>query len=285
MTNSDAVGVFTARDGLNIAFSRWPGPDQSPLAVMVHATGFCKELCGPVVEDLNSLGVLFRALAIDQRGHGDSESVDPPADWWDVGRDIVELVENEREPRVGVGHSAGGTALLLAELARPGTFSELVLVEPIVFPPPYGRFPDNPMASAARRRRDRFASRQAAFDNWMSKPAFSGWEERAMTAYVDGGLRDDGEEVVLKCSKESEAEFFTAATTHQAWDRLGEIRSRVTMIAGEHSTTHREPMLGELVSRLPDATSIVVPKASHFVWMERPKLVADVVAEVIGRLR
>lgn len=284
MAPSPMEGALAAGDGSNIAYLRWEGPEWAPLVVLVHATGFCKELCIPVVDDLASLGRPFRGLALDQRGHGDSGPVDPPADWWDVGRDIVELVDGTSDPAVGVGHSAGGAALLLAELSNPGTFSELVLVEPIVFPPPYGVFPDNPMSNAARRRRDRFASRREAFENWMTKPAFSAWEERAMWAYVDGGLRDESGEVVLKCSRETEAEFFMAATTHRAWDRLGEIGCPVTVIAGEDSTTHRQPMLGELVRRMPHATSVVIPDTSHFVWMEKPRLIANVVAGAIGRL-
>jgi pimeloyl-ACP methyl ester carboxylesterase len=278
---------FIARDGVEVAYSQWGRAESTPLVVFVHATGFCKELCGPVVDDLSTMVSDFRGIAIDQRAHGDSGVPDHPFDWWDAGRDVVELCA-EAPAVIGVGHSAGAASLLLAELTSPGMFAGLVLVEPIVFPSPYGRFPDNPMANGARRRRDRFTSREAAFENWVSKPAFAGWEERAMRAYVDGGLRDDGDSVVLKCSRESEAEFFTAATDHRAWDRLGEIDVPALVIAGERSTTHQEPYLGELVGRLPRATVEVVPGTSHFVWMERPRLVAERAAEFVdsfGRLR
>lgn len=273
---------FVARDGVEIAYSEWAGG--SPLVVFVHATGFCKELCSPVIADLYDIATDFTAVAIDQRAHGDSAVPQLPFDWWDVGRDLVELIAG-RGPAIGVGHSAGGAALLLAELAKPGTFAGLVLVEPIVFPPPYGRFPDNPMSVVARRRRDRFASREEAYANWVSKQAFAGWDERAMRAYVEGGLRRDGDDVVLKCSRDSEAEFFAAATEHRGWDRLAEIDVPVLVIAGEYSTTHQEPLLGELVARMPQAVPEIVPGASHFVWMERPQLVAERVAEFLGRLR
>lgn len=276
-----SFGSFVSRDGIEIAYVEWGEAVTSPLVVFVHATGFSKELCEPVVNELDSMVPDLRGFAIDQRAHGDSGVPDHPFDWWDVGRDIVELC-GDATGVIGVGHSAGGAALLLAELASPGLFSGLVLVEPIVFPPPYGRFPDNPMANGALRRRDRFASREAAFRNWIAKPAFADWEEQAMRAYVRGGLRDDGDSVVLKCSPESEAEFFTAATDHRAWDRLGEIDVPVLVIAGERSTTHHEPYLGALVERMPRAVAEVVPGASHFVWMERPRLVAERVAEFMG---
>ena len=274
---------FVARDGLEVAYLEWGRPSDRPSVVVVHATGFCKELSIPIVDDLHEQWGPAHVVAIDQRAHGDSGTPPVPFDWWDVGRDLVELVG--KWPRVvGVGHSAGGAALVLAELTAPATFDALVLVEPIMFPPPYGRYPDNPMAVAARRRRRRFESRAAAHENWSSKPAFAGWQARAMDSYVAGGLRSVADGVVLKCTPESEAEFFIAATDHRAWDRLGEIDVETTIVAGEHSTTHGEPFLGALAGRMRKSSAVVVPEASHMVWMERPEVIAGHVATSLDKL-
>ena len=281
-SSEGAIASFIARDGVEIAYSQTG--DGIPLAVFVHATGFSKELCDPVIADTFAIASGFRAVAIDQRAHGDSGVPQPPFDWWDVGRDIVELI-GDVAPVIGAGHSAGGAALILAELARPGTFSSLVLVEPIIFPPPYGRYPDNPMAAGALRRKPGFTSRQAAYDNFSSKSAFAGWDDRAMRAYVAGGLREEGNGVVLKCAPEAEAEFFTAATAHAAWDRLDEIETPVLMMAGENSTTHQEQFLADLCSRMPSAEYEVVPASSHFVWMEQPGVIAARVAERILQIQ
>ena len=275
---------FVAHDGLEISYSEWDNAPDGPLIVLVHATGFCKEVCSPVVDDLFDLTGPLRAIAIDQRAHGDSASPPVPFDWWDVGRDIVELAADS-EPIIGVGHSAGGAALILAELCRPGTFQGLVLVEPIILPPPYGRFPSNPMAAGARRRRDWFPSREAAYENWRTKPAFADWQERALQAYVEGGLRPHGDGFTLKCSREAEAEFFTAATDHRAWDRLGEIEVETVLMAGEHSSTHREPFLREMAGRIGGADWEIVSNSGHMVWMERPETIAGRVARLVDVLR
>ena len=272
--------TLSTRDDLEIAYSEWGSVEDKPFVVFVHATGFCKEVCTPVVDDLYGLQPGFRAVAFDRRAHGDSAIPKPPFNWWDVASDIVELV-GDTSPAVGVGHSAGAAALAMAEMLKPGLFSGLVLVEPIVFPPPYGRFPHNPMSNAAQRRRDRFVSRETAFANWRAKPAFAGWEERALWAYVNGGLRNEGDEYVLKCSRESEAETFMAATEHRAWDRLGEVSAETIVIAGEHSTTHQIPFLEEIVGRMPAARFEVVPGTSHMVWMERPGVIAEHAARFI----
>lgn len=280
--SSERPGSFLARDGVEIAYSEsgkgWPR------VVFVHATGFCKELCYPVIEETRAIEPEFTALAIDQRAHGDSAAPSPPFDWWDIGRDLIELLPTGG-PVVGVGHSAGGAALVLAELTRPGTFSSLVLVEPIIFPPPYGRFPDNPMSAGALRRKRGFSSRESAYANFASKEAFAGWDGRAMQAYVTGGLRPDGDGFVLKCAPEAEAEFFVAATEHRAWDRLGEVEIACRIIAGEYSTTHHDPYLAELSGRFANAEHEVIADSTHFVWMERPDAVAQRVARAIRVLR
>ena len=278
------VASFAARDGVEIATASWGPQDGSPLLVLVHATGFCKEVCAPIVDDLGEIRTGFRAVAIDQRAHGDSGRSVPPFDWWDVGKDIVE-VASLSSPVIGIGHSAGGAALLLAELTRPGTFASLLLVEPIVFPPPYGRFPDNPMSAMARRRRERFASREEATANWRSTPASAQWDSRVLWAYATGGLRPDGDEFSMKCDRDDEAEFFMAATQHRAWDRLSEIRTPSIVIAGEHSTTHQEPFLQKLIARLEGATYEIIPATGHMVWMERPGLIAAHAAQLIDDLR
>lgn len=276
------LGAHVATDGIRIAYCEW-NPTGSPLVCLVHATGFCKELADPIVAELGELETGFRALAIDQRAHGDSGVPDPPFDWWDIGRDLVEIIDGVA-PVVGVGHSAGGAALVLAELLRPGTFAALVLVEPIILPPPYFRDPDNYMAQLARKRRDVFVSRTAAYENWRDKEPFSSWDDRVLRAYVEGGLRDTGDGVVLKCSKSSEAEFFTAATDHAAWDRLAEVATPTLILAGEHSTTHQESFTRALADRMQSARYEIIPGTSHFLWMERPALVAARAAEALQTL-
>ncbi len=102
-----------------------------------------------------------------------------------------------------------------------------------------------------------------------------------MRSYVDGGLREEDGELVLKCARRSEAEFFAAAGEHRAWDRLDEIGVESLVIAGELSSTHQEPFVKDIVSRMPNALYEIVPDTGHMVWMERPRLVAESVAAFV----
>lgn len=245
----------------------------------VHATGFGKELWEPVARGLRRS---HRVLAPDQRGHGDSDVPAPPIDWWDLGADVLAVVERASlEGPLGLGHSSGATALVMAELLRPGTFRSLVLIEPIIFPPPYFRAEENPMTAGALRRRASFPSPAAALAVFRDRPPFARWTEEALRLYAAHGLRPEGEAWGLKCTPALEAEFYRGATAHGAWERLGEVGCPVVLGAGAESESHPLPFMRALQERFPAARMVVVPGAGHFLPMEQPGAVAGLLDSVV----
>lgn len=247
-------------------------------ALAVHATGFCKELWAPVTEDLAARGAHVDVSTIDLPGHGDRRPLPPPLDWWDLGRDVAAHFTGGRT--LGIGHSSGATAIAMAEILRPGTFVALVLIEPIVFPGPYSRSDDNVLVMGALRRRARFASREEARKNWQGRGPFERWEDRALEAYVACGLRSSGNGFELACNPADEAEYYRSGYAHNAFDRLSEIGAPVTLVVGEHSRTHPPATVERLVGELRSAAVEVVTGATHFVPMEQPGAVAEIIDAV-----
>ena len=275
-----ALEAVTSADGVPLARARWAAGSGNPTILAVHATGFCKEVYLPVAVELEALGADFEMITMDQRGHGDSGTPDPPFDWWDLARDALSVVDG-RTGIVGVGHSSGGAALIMAELLVPGTFAALLLVEPIIFP----HFPDAThaasLAAAARKRRHTFASPEAAMTNWRGRGPFRYWDERALQAYARGGLRLEDGAWVLKCAPEIEAQFYLSSTTHGAFARLGEVDASVHLLAGEHSDTHHPALVDAIVGGIAGATGEMVQGAGHFLPMERPDVVAAGLSSMI----
>ena len=141
--------------------------------LLCHATGFHGLVWTPLAEHIDGL----RRWSVDFRGHGTSTAPRDRRFAWDgFADDVLTVVDGlELDRPIGVGHSMGGAALLLAEQRRPGTFAALWLFEPVVFPTDglTGAPRANPLAEGARRRRASFPSYETALANFASKPCSS----------------------------------------------------------------------------------------------------------------
>lgn len=250
------------------------GGDGPPL-LFAHATGFHGHVWAPL---FSSLAASFRGYTFDERGHGDSTApADRNFDWHGFADDVLAVIDGFGLSRpFAVGHSAGGAALLLAEIARPGTFRALYCFEPIVFPSAPFPHDENPLSEGARRRREVFASKEDAYDNFASKPPFSVLHPDALRAYVEWGFDDlpDGA-VRLKCHREDEAEVYRMGSAHDAFAHLGEIRCPVTLACGERTDAVTPELLALQAAELPSARTEVISGLGHFGPLEDPARVAD----------
>lgn len=255
-----------------------------PAVLLAHATGFCGPIWEPVTRRLDGVD----AWAVDFRAHGrSSRPTDGDLDWNGTCDDVVAAVEAVRpdQPfRLGVGHSMGGAALLMAEISRPGTFEALWLYEPIVFPPSFAIDDDpaaNVLAVGAARRRPGFASLDAARDNYRSKPPMASWDPEALDAYLEGGFAVAGDgAVTLRCSPADESQVFLMGSRHHAFDHLAEVRCPVTVVRGA-ATPGPAEFAPPVADALPAGRLVDHPGLSHFGPMEDPGLVADAIRLVV----
>ncbi len=119
---------FLASDGLRLVADAWGDP-QAPQVLLLHGGGQTRHAWGATAESLGRAG--FRAIAMDQRGHGDSD--------WDEHGDyrLLRYAEDVRAVAAAlpgrpalVGASLGGLASLLCEGdLSSGSASALVLVD------------------------------------------------------------------------------------------------------------------------------------------------------------
>jgi pimeloyl-ACP methyl ester carboxylesterase len=251
------------------------GGDGEPL-LLAHATGFHGIVWRPFAAELADR---CHSWALDFRGHGDSSlPAGAEISWEGFADDVLAAVDAIAPPgpMLGVGHSKGGAALLTAEIRRPGTFRALWLFEPIVFPPVARDAGTNPLSEGARRRRADFSSRQAAIDNYASKPPLHALRADVLEAYVEHGFSDVPGGVTLKCRPEVEAATYRAGPALRTWDRLGEVGCAVTLAAsgdGGFPATNAP----ELAARIPGARLVGYPDLGHFGPLEDPaRLAADV---------
>jgi len=262
----------------DISIALWEYPGDAPPILFFHCTGVCARIWDPVV---SRLSIKNRIHAPDARGHGDSDKprVAAAYTWRGFGGDVLAVADALQLPEGAwaVGHSGGASAIVYAELTRPGRFARVALIDAIIAPPEF--FPTAmPLAERSRRRRHVFDSRNAARQRLGNKPPMETWHPEALDAYIAHGFadRDDGR-VELKCPGELEAYVYEYGGVINLYDRLGEMRAEALVITGENSYmvehAHRQH------SHLPRAELVTLPDAGHFIPQEKPAETAALISD------
>jgi pimeloyl-ACP methyl ester carboxylesterase len=276
---------------VEIALLDWGG--DGPLALLHHANGFCAAMWDPVAAELRRH---YRVVAMDARGHGDSSKPEGDAAfaWHHFGDDALAvaraLAGEQPDGRValGLGHSFGGTSLMLAASQDDALFDRLVMVDPVLHPKPDAGMADptrserlRVMVERARTRRQVFASRDEVREAWRDKVLFEHWTERAYELYIAEGLADrpDGS-VELKCPGAVEAAIFGAGPDFDAWEVASRVKTPTLLLWAERGDFPRF-VYEAVAERMADARIRDVA-AGHLVTMERPELVVEAVRDFAG---
>jgi pimeloyl-ACP methyl ester carboxylesterase len=272
-------------DGASVAVHELASPAAPTPLLISHATGFCGHAYAPLAA---ALGDRFRALALDHRGHGAT----PPPPGWDLGDGVDWRVFGEdtaavaraiggRGRLVGFGHSMGGSSLLMAAHDDPSLFARLVLFEPIARPPeePAVDASEWPIVIGARRRKRRFPSFQAAYENFRRKPPLSDMTAESLRGYVEHGLRPDHEGgVELCCAPELEAAIFVIGPRNGVWGLLPEIDVPVLVVSGAVEPDQPSELAAGIAERLPRGELVLLPHQGHLGPFSHPGEVAEVIA-------
>ncbi len=295
--------VVRARDGTRLVC--WDFGGQGTPLLMVHGTGLHGRCWAPVARPLSSAG--FRPLALDMRGHGASGRSPDGAYNWDLfALDVLETLAQlgladgtggASAPAPGVvavGHSAGASALLLAEASNQGSFSRIWAWEPIMSIPGSDdrarRGAD--LARRARQRRGEFASIDEARAHFQGRHMFAEFSPESLEAFLDGGLvPNDAGGFKLACDPEDEARIYESAASHDAWDGLARAHCPTRLLGGELSPAVPPDELAMIAAQLPargpegtggatataTAPATVMPLLGHFGPFQRP---GDIAADI-----
>jgi pimeloyl-ACP methyl ester carboxylesterase len=181
----------------------------------------------------------------------------------------------------GFGHSQGGYALLSAALERPGTFAHVFGFEPVIFLAPknavVGNPMDNFMANNARKRREVFASKQEAYENYRAKLPFKMADDDVTRSYVHWGFEDlpDGG-VRLKCRAAWEGELFSLSMS-DLYHRLPAVDCPVTLGLGEFTSDAFNESVPLQHAQMPNSSVMHFPGRSHFGPLENTDEMAAVI--------
>jgi 2-succinyl-6-hydroxy-2,4-cyclohexadiene-1-carboxylate synthase len=227
--------------------------------VLLHGFTATGRSWDPVVA---ALAERYRCFAPDLPGHGDADGRRPAT--FDAVAAYVGALRLERFALCG--YSMGGRLALHVALRDPRV-QRLVLV---------GASPG--IADAAEREARRTADLALAdrieqiglepfVQEWGAQPLFAGQPRGVAAAAREDRLRNTATGLAAALRG-----LGTGAMV-PLWDRLGELRMPVVLVAGEHDDKFRA-IAERMAAAIPDARVVVVPDAGHAVHLERPDAVA-----------
>jgi pimeloyl-ACP methyl ester carboxylesterase len=268
--------LFVPVNDVRLHVVDWGG--SGPAVVIHHATGFHARVYDAIAR---RLARRFHVVALDARGHGDSEKPIDGYRWQGFVSDLAGLVEAlGLRGAIGVGHSLGGTTVAGVAAAHPEAFSRAVLLDPILLPREFRNITveSNPMADAARRRRATWPDVETVIASYGSRPPFASWSPEALRTYVEHGFEPTPEgEIRLKCRPEIEAKVFSMAVDYIGADLLLGIQAPTLVVRGEHSDTFSGRDAESAVANLRDGRLATVAATGHLFPMEAPEAVADLI--------
>lgn len=191
---------------------------------------------------------------------------------------------------IGMGGSFGGTGQICAAHSRPDLFEALFLVDPMC-PPRVDwtlqwveREGIDKTVFRARdslKRRDTWASRQAARNAMLAIPFFQRWDPRTFELMITHGLVPvdssipDGAVTLATPVAQECAVFVEPTAAARAWDRLSTLSVPTAfLMAGDPERTLGEVVTQELVWRPPLARNERLMNTGHLVMQEDPSQTA-----------
>lgn len=232
---------------------------------------------------LSHLTPEFHVLGLKQRPLW---PVQPPEqlERWDLFADdlIAFFDEHNLQRVVGVGHSLGAVATMMAAVRRPELFRALVLVEPVFLEPAVleivRQHPEQafgiPLVEIAQKRRNRWLTRADAFARFRKKPVFSRLSDEALWNYVNNALCEGEDGHLTLCFPRAwEAQIYSTPPT-DVWQLLPQLSQPTLAIRGTETNTLLPPAWRLWQEVQPAAAFVELENAGHLLPLEYPKRTA-----------
>ena len=221
----------------------------------------------------------FHVLALDQRGHGDSDWVDPPAySYLDYAADLDQVAAKlDLRDFVLVGHSMGGMVAVVSAAAHPGRMKKLVVVDTSLN---LSEERIAAMRDVGQRGGSSYATREDLIARYKLRPGNSlarpevvrhiaGFSARQ---FPDGGWRHKFDRGVYALREKMDG--------MPCWDR---IKIPALLVKGGRSPRITPEILAEVKKRAPQVEMAEVADSDHHVTLDNPEGFVQAVRAFLAR--
>jgi pimeloyl-ACP methyl ester carboxylesterase len=254
-------------------------PQASRTIVLLHGNSANAWWWEPVAR---AISPDYRLLALDQRGHGDSEWARPPAysptDYaGDLARFVAHVASDAAKPIV-VGHSMGGLSVLAFARAHPKSARGAMAID---------------VAVTSSRGRDRYLRRLKALPV-VTYPDLATAKARFRLMPNEGGIADEVlREIAEKSLARTEDGRWTLKFDRDSFlggdglavlETIKEIDIPTMLVRAENSRIMTADAAEHARASNPHARLVTIPGAHHHVILENPAAVARIIEEFAASL-
>jgi pimeloyl-ACP methyl ester carboxylesterase len=259
-----------------------------PTLLFAHATGFHARIWDEVIAALPTV----HSICVDLRGHGHSTG-GPFTDWFELGQEVSAFINQLNLTNITcIGHSLGGHILTQVTILNPTVVQGLILIDPVIMAPEIyamagSLFPKGIQHPAAQRKRT-FTSVQEMRERFENRSPYSLFTPQALQTYCTHGLVECDGALTLACAPEVEASsYMSPMTGGPIHEQLHTITCPVVVVRADTMDMSsmgdftRSPTWPGLADAVAHGTDIHRPDLSHFMPMQSPEFVAEIVSQAI----
>ena len=277
---SEPSSSFASVSGIRFHYVDWGrpsgGPDR-PTLFLLHGDMRTSRSWDAVARHLCEQ---FHVIALDSRGHGDSE-------WPDSGYSFAQRIDDleafadfiQLRNVVAVAHSTGAVVAAMLSERRPDFFSKLMLLEPmVVVTEAFQRM----VSVRAVRPRRTWVNRDEMYDYLKRHPMTGKWRDDVIRDVVaheafelpDGRLDMKWANASMDW-KEREGDY------HDIRPTLRTLGKPIQFIVSDSRADSFQDVV-EIAEETADFSMITIPDSAHNMYMDQPDLVADAVVRFVS---
>jgi len=271
---SEPVSRFTGF-APRLHYLEW-NPGAPRTLVLLHGNSANAWWWQPLAGALGPAGL--RLLALDQRGHGDSEWIRPPAYGpLEYAHDLARFIAEYAPPRPFVaGHSMGGISALTFAAEYPGVARAIVAIDSAVTSSDrhnhyVRRLKGLPVVT--------YPDRETALARFRLMPNEGAIAPATLRTIAEKSL---GQTAEGRFSMKFDRESFLGSDGIDVLDAIRRIRDPLLLVRAEHSRIMIADGVARALAANPHARLVTIAGAHHHVILEQPAAVARAIEEFIA---
>ncbi len=268
---------FAADDGLKLHYLDWPADPGAPVLALIHGRLAHAHWFDPVIPFLSPR---YHCVALDLRGHGDSES-SKPISIHRVAADIAEFCDLFKGRKlILVGHSYGGGITALAQPLHGIKPDLYVMADTLIHWDPSEHRKRRPNPSPPKR----YESREEILGRFRLLPGGSAAPPEVLRYIAEHSIRQlEGGAWTWRFDDEAVAHPPDGRLLKGEDIPLEKIETPSLLVYGEHSIVMTKYEVGKVQGRMQNAEAVMIPGSHHHITLDRPEAFAAALIDFFGK--